>query len=59
MVTSVVPEQNTLEKLLLDFELLASKSKVLGTKARERIPEAAWNKNILVSFMSGQNLKTY
>ena len=34
MVTSVVPEQNTLEKLLEDFEFLASKSKVLGTKAR-------------------------
>ena len=48
MVTSVVPEQNTLEKLLEDFELLASKSKILGTIARERISsEAAWNKKHL------------
>jgi len=48
MVTSVVPEQNTLEKLLEDFELLAGKSKILGTKARERISsEAAWNKKHL------------
>lgn len=53
MVTSVAPEQNTLEKLLEDFELLASKSKILGTKARERISsEAAWNKKNFADFMT-------